>query len=462
MPRSTYADVQLDVDAGGALPALDPITPDTDDDQPFRILVIGDFGARAEARPMEIDRDNFEDVLEDMDVRASIAGLDLRFLSMADFHPDELRHRVPAGVMKGPSRPAARREESPAESGVEAALGGSLLDAALDATEARSTGAPPPVSADPFTRYLKSIVDPHLTAPEAKADFSDAIQVMRALLHHPRFQEIESAWRALHRLVFGLETGPGFSIHVLQLSKADLAADLGEADDLRKTALYRVLTGHKWAVVAANYEISAAMEDLNLIARSGMVAKQARAVLLAGASPALVGCQSLTENPYPDEWNGETEREGWDLIRSLPEARNVGLVMPRFLLRTPYGKEGETCDEFPFEEMNGTPRHEDFLWGNGAFAAAYLLGAAYSAMGWRMRPGAVSAMEDLPLPVYRDEAGQSQLKPAAEVFLGDQAVEVIQESGLMPLVCMPDSGAVRIAGFRSIASPASALEGPWT
>lgn len=461
MPRSSYADVHLDVDAGGAIPALDPIDLELDSDTPFRILVIGDFGARAPLKPIEIDRDNFDDVLEALDVRASIAGLDLRFLSMSDFHPDALRLRLPAAPARpAETKPAVKPAPKPAESGVEAALGGSILDAALEATEARASGAEPPVSNDPFAKYVRSLVEPHLVRHQAQADNSGAIANMRALLHHPRFQQIESAWRALHRLVFDLDTGPGFTIHVLHLSKAELLANLGDAEDLRRTDLFRILTERRWAVVAGNYEFSASMEDLNLIGRAGMVAKQARVAFLAGAAPELLGCHSLSESPYPEDWNGEMERQGWDLIRSLPEARHVGLIVPRFLLRMPYGKEGEICDEFPFEEFDGAPRHEDYLWGNGAFAAAYLLGMAYSAMGWQMRPGAVLSMEGLPVHVYRED-GEARMKPCAEVYLCERAVEAIHDRGLMALLSSPHSDRVRLTGFRSIASPAAPLEGPW-
>lgn len=459
MPRSSYADVQLEIDPGSALPALDPIDLEVDSDTPFRILVVGDFGASAAHSPIEVDRDNFDDVLESLNVTANVAGLPLRFLSMSDFHPDALHVHLPAAVAPI-VKPVAREAEipDPPTGGLEAALGGSLLDSAVDATESRTNGSAAPPS-DPFTEYVRSLVQPHLTQPAVVPGLPDP-NALRAVLHHPRLQQLESIWRSVHRLVHDLETGSDLQVHILHLPKVDLNADLGDAEDLRKTVLFRLLTSRRWSVIAADYYFSAEMEDLNLLGRIGMVAKQAKTAFVAGASPELMGCHSLTESPDPEDWNGEVARQGWELIRSLPEARYAGLIVPRFLVRMPYGKEGASCDEFEFEEFDHSPRHQDYLWGNGAFVAAYLLGATFSAVGWNMRPGMTLSMEGLPVHVYH-EGGESAVKPCAEVFLSERAVEAMEERGLMVLTGAPGSGEVRLSGFRSIASPAAPLQGPW-
>src|SRR4051812_7740203 len=45
---------------------------------------------------------------------------------------------------------------------------------------------------------------------------------MNAILHAPEFQELESAWRGLHYLVFNSETDATLKIRVMNVSKGEL------------------------------------------------------------------------------------------------------------------------------------------------------------------------------------------------------------------------------------------------
>ena len=97
-------------------------------------------------------------------------------------------------------------------------------------------------------------------------------------------------------------------------------------------------------------------------------------------------------------------RRAWEALRKLPEASYLGLALPRFLLRLPYGADTDPTERFAFEEMDARPEHDHYLWGNPALACAYLLAQAFSQDGWDLRPGVVQEIESLPLHVYR-EAG---------------------------------------------------------
>jgi type VI secretion system ImpB/VipA family protein len=73
---------------------------------PFRIAILGDFSGQArrensrtrpaKLRPILIDRDNFDEVLQKLGVEAHLQlgtsgqRLILRFQSLEDFHPDQI------------------------------------------------------------------------------------------------------------------------------------------------------------------------------------------------------------------------------------------------------------------------------------------------------------------------------------------------------------------------------------
>jgi type VI secretion system protein ImpC len=129
-------------------------------------------------------------------------------------------------------------------------------------------------------------------------------------------------------------------------------------------------------------------------------------------------------------------------------------------LRLPYGKKTSPLEEFDFEEFAGTPVHEDYLWGNPAFAVALLLGQSFGEAGWEMRPGTAAEIDRLPLHVYQN-GGESVPKPCAEVMLTEEAVERMVEEGLIPLVSFKGRDVVRVARFQSIAEPLRGLAGRW-
>jgi type VI secretion system protein ImpC len=216
-------------------------------------------------------------------------------------------------------------------------------------------------------------------------------------------------------------------------------------------------------VLAGNYVFDNSAGSAALLGRLAKLAKAAGAPFLAGASPRILGCASLAESPDPRAWrpsDDEETRGWWEAVRRLPDARWLGLALPRFLLRLPYGRQTSETEAFDFEEMPGTPRHEAYLWGNAVFACVYLLGQAFSEYGWEFRPGAVRDVDGLPAHVY-GENGETNLKPCAEVLLTEAAAEAILERGLMPLISIKGTDRVQLGRFQSIAEPLAPLAGRW-
>jgi len=293
---------------------------------------------------------------------------------------------------------------------------------------------------------------------------------MRTILHHRDFQALEAGWRALHLLVQRLETGTELQLYLLDVSRDELGADLERARDLSATGTYQVLVertvgtpgGRPWAVLVGNYTFDRTVRDVAFLSRMAKIARAARAPFLAASSPHVLGCRSLAETPDPANWQPPSagEAELWNALRELAEASYLGLALPRFLLRLPYGKATEPLEEFPFEELPDGSPHEDSLWGNPAFACACLLGWAFTAHGWELRPGVFQEIDGLPLHVYQ-EHGESRAKPCAEALLTFRAAEIILDTGLMPLLSIRGRDAVRLGRFQSLRSPAARLEGRW-
>jgi type VI secretion system protein ImpC len=512
MPRPfDFGEIHLGVSASHE---TSPAVPDPE--TPFRVALLGDFSGRINrglcetgtalaSRPaILIDRDDFDEVLAKFGAAIELPiGIDgipqtLRFSELDDFHPDRIFER--AGIFQRIRKIRARLQDTVTFG--EAAQDLGLRPGNQDSTKSREPGPPvhpdtPSPSLLASSNLLDDTIDqtearsvagrPHHRAPDELGEFvpradprqSEVISVidraisaqMRALLHIPAFQALEAAWRAVFFLVRGIETSPQLKLYLIDVSKAELAADLGSVQDLHSTGIYKLLFAktigvsgtEPWAAVVGNYTFGPGNEDAELLGRIVRIASAADAPFIAAGSPQLLGCASFSALPDIEDLPLTSVANGapaWVALRRLREASYAGLAVPRFLLRLPYGRKTRPAESFDFEEMNQAPDHEDFLWANPAFACALLLARSFSDDGWGMRPGTHTEVDGLPLYVYEQD-GESQLIPCGEVLLTEKSAERILESGLMPLVSLKGQDSVRLVGFQSIADPLRPLAGRW-
>jgi len=518
--RHSFGEVHLDVDTGRERAQVRP-EPET----PFRIAILGDFSGRANRglsergdalanrRPRMIDRDNFDSVLAKMAPQLELMPggedalrISLKFTDLDDFHPDRLFEQVqifqklretrqklndPATfakmasemglVGKQPSAPIA--PQAPAQqissADIQRVVSGSLLEEMVEATEGRAAEEVPSKRADEWTTLVHEIVAPHVVA---KADPRQAELValidkatsaqMAALLHASDFQALEAAWRAVFFLVRNIETDSQLKLFLIDVSKEELTEDLLASGDLSSTGIYKLLVektvgtpgAEPWAAIAGNFTFGPTLEDAELLARIAKVAASAGAPFVAGASPRLLGCDSVLDLPDPRRWKVQMSAAAaasWQALRSSAEARFAGLAIPRFLLRLPYGKDTEPTELFQFEEVADPSAHGNYLWGNAAFACALLLAESFAQQGWELRPGTISEIGGLPVYVYTVE-GEPATLPCAEVLLTQTAAEEMMERGFMPLASLKDQPTVLLVRFQSISDPLSSLAGRWS
>jgi type VI secretion system protein ImpC len=494
MPRSAeYARVEIEA---GVEPEPFPLP---DSDTPFRILLMGDFSGRASRgicdpslrgrRPVFVDRDNFDSVMEKLGVELPC----VRFAELDGFHPDRLYRELPvfhslrdlrerledratfqaaAAEMRALGAVERAAPAAPAPAPDLARLSpDQIFSRMLD--EAAPEEAPAPRAPDPFDLLLREIAAPHLEPkpdprqPELLAQVDETVSAqMRAILHHPEFQALEAAWRALFFLVRRMETDTGLKLYILDVSKAELEP-LAAATSLAETPLYGLVVeqsvgtpgAEPWAALAGDFTFG--VEDAPLVRALGRMARAAGAPFLAAAGPRVLGCPGVAASPDPRAWlPGPQSAAVWDALRRTPEAEWVGLALPRFLLRLPYGAATDSTETFEFEEMPAAPAHEDYLWGNPVFACLELIGRGFSHYAWEFRPDAFHDVEGLPAHIYK-ENGEPVLKPCAEALLTDKAAQAIADKGLMAWLSMKGGDRIRLVRFQSIADPATALPGRW-
>ncbi|MBI2685066.1 MAG: type VI secretion system contractile sheath large subunit [Acidobacteria bacterium] len=498
MPKPSHAGVVLDVEPGKR--RIDA-TPEPD--SPFQVLIMGDFSGRASRgvvepikgrRPVFVDCDEIDNLPAQLksSLRLPLAGdhgaeLNLTFSVLDDFHADHIYEkcdlfpalRAMRRRLENPESLKATTDEilgglireTPREAKASSTIiTGSILDQiAEEASDpAPKKGARP---RDPLLAYVQDLVAPHLVPGQdpkqkellAQLDEETGRQ-MRTILHNPLFQSLEAAWRGLEHVIRNVESDTQLKIYILDVSKAELLADVAAASDLRQTGLFHILAaappnGEPWSLLGFDCFFRPWIDDIELLARVAMLADLSGAPLLAGADSSLLGVKDPQKLQDNDEW--EIENPIWDEMRTLPEARRIGLTMPRVLLRQPYGKESSPVEKFKFEEMPEGSTHAHYLWGNGMYPCIALICQSFSEEKWDMRPGQFQDIRRLPVHTWK-EYGNPELKPCAEVLLTLKAAETMISLGLMPMLSMKGSDHVRVGIFQSIAKPSTPLEGRWS
>lgn len=473
----------------------DEMPPET----PFRLLLSGNLGGDrpnpkplAGRKPIEIDRDNFDEVLAktapSVTIRNHASGNDLTiaFRELDDFEPDRLFERLPVfdelrTLSSQLAKPATFAQaaakiqawanipiSTPAPSAAPQTQVSAqdILDQVLEGNR-KQTNPELPGSND-WQRFLTSIVGPQLvekTDPR-QADYERVVEEaigaqMRAILHHPNFQALEAAWRSVFFLVKRLPTDETLKLFVLDATLDEWRADLEQADISDSVFVREVIdraVERPWAAFVSLEPFGQRVADLEVLAAMVVLAARSRTAVLAGARSSLVGCTSFATDPDPRDWKVQPAlAAAWQLIRDLPASRFLGMAAPRFLLRLPYGKKATRTEAFAFEEM---PTHEHYLWGSGAVACALLLAEGFVASGWNLNPDDVRQIAGLPVHVYDDD-GEQTMKPCAEVHLRETAAEALTENGLMVLASIDERDGVRLLRFQSAAAGTERLSGRW-
>ncbi|MFA7624421.1 MAG: type VI secretion system contractile sheath large subunit, partial [Pusillimonas sp.] len=231
----------------------------------------------------------------------------------------------------------------------------------------------------------------------------------------------------------------------------DLLSDFEDSPEVTKSGLYKncytaefgQFGGQPFGAIVANYEFGPGSSDVKLLQYCASVASMSHAPFIAAAGaqffgldsfaklPDLKDLSSIFEMPQYTKWNGFRESE---------DARNVGLVLPHFLLRTPYGNDTTPSKKFNYEEDVSAGNHA-FLWGNAAFAFASRLTASFADYRWCANiigPQGGGTVGDLPIYNYQ-AMGEIQTKIPTEVLISERREFELAEQGFIGLAMRKNS-----------------------
>ncbi len=289
------------------------------------------------------------------------------------------------------------------------------------------------------------------------------------ILHHEDFQALESAWRGLHYMVNNTETDETLKIRVLNISKKELGRTLkkfrGTAWDQSPVFKkiyeeeYGQFGGEPFGLLVGDYAFDHSPMDTQLLADIAQVAAAAHAPFLAAAAPTVMQMDSWNELSNPRDLTKifqTPEYAAWRSLRESEDARYIGLTMPRFLARLPYGAKTEPVEEFAFEEDTGAPESGSYTWANSCYAMATNITRAFKLYGWTTSIRGVEsggAVEGLPTHTFPTDDGGVAMQCPTEIAISDRREAELAKSGFMPLIHKKNSDFAAFIGAQSLQKP---------
>ncbi|MBL8760292.1 MAG: type VI secretion system contractile sheath large subunit [Phycisphaerae bacterium] len=290
------------------------------------------------------------------------------------------------------------------------------------------------------------------------------------IIHHADFQQLESAWRGLHHLVNNTETDETLKIRVMNISKKDLSKTLGKFKGTAwdQSPIFKRLYedefgtpgGQPYGCLVGDYYFDHTPPDVELLSGIAQVASASHAPFMAAAAPSIMNMESWNELSNPRDLTKifqSAEYAPWRSFRESDDARYVGLGMPRFLSRLPYGSKTNPVSEFAFEEDTAGSDSNKYTWSNAAYAMAVNINRSFKAYGWCARIRGVESggmVEGLPCHTFPTDDGGVDMKCPTEIAITDRREAELAKNGFMPLSHWKNTDYAVFVGAQSAHKPA--------
>lgn len=285
------------------------------------------------------------------------------------------------------------------------------------------------------------------------------------IMHHSDFQKLESAWRSLKYLIDNVDFRENIRVHMVNATKDDLITDFEDSPELVKSGLYRTVYseeygtfgGKPYGLMISTWDMGPGPQDMQLMQNIAAISAMAHCPFFTNTAPQFFGetdfltlpkmkdLQSLFEGPQYARWHAFRESE---------DSRYVGLCMPRFLLRLPYGQDTIPVKSFNFNEES-IGDHDAYLWGPSSIALATRVADSFAKYRWCpniIGPAAGGAVENLPLHQY-EAMGEIQTKIPTEVQLTERREYELSEQGFIGLTFRKESNNAAFFSANSAQKP---------
>ncbi len=290
---------------------------------------------------------------------------------------------------------------------------------------------------------------------------------LNEVMHHPDFQKLEASWRGLHYLVYNTESGQNLKLRLLNISKSDLRKDLEKAVDFDQSQLFKkvyeeefgTFGGAPFGLLVGDYDFGRIAQDVSMLEKLAAVGAAAHAPFIAAASSKLFDMDDFTDISAPRDLSKifeSSEMYKWRSFRESEDSRYVALVLPRVLMRLPYGSDSIAVEEFDFNEDVKGKDNSKYLWGNPAYILANTITSAFAKYQWCAAIRGVEGgglVKGLPVHTFKTDDGDTAAKCPTEIAITDRRERELNDLGFITLVHCKGSDYAAFFGGQTLNKP---------
>ena len=228
------------------------------------------------------------------------------------------------------------------------------------------------------------------------ADIDEQINdLLHEIVTHSAFQDLKSTWFGLRYLADEIST-TSVSVRLLDISYTELLKDFDFSIEFDQSHLFEkiysqefgVAGGTPYGVVLCDHKVDLnSQADLNTyvsyLQSLSQIGSAAFCPFLLGAPPEIMDLedyQALSERINLDTTYRQLKFLTWNRFRSHPDARFIGMVLPRVLVDTPanqYSNNG-----FMVSEALATRDARSVTWMSPVYSMGKTLAHCFEATGW--------------------------------------------------------------------------------
>ncbi len=289
------------------------------------------------------------------------------------------------------------------------------------------------------------------------------------ILHHEEFQKLEGSWRGMHHLVYNTEVDEMLKIKVMNITKKEVGKNLRKFKGIAwdQSPLFKKVYEHEFGqfggepfgCIMGDYHFDHSPMDVEFLNGMAKISAAAHVPFIAAASPTLMNMDSWQELADPRDLTKifqTPEYASWRSLRESEDSRYLGLTMPRFLSRLPYGAKTDPVEEFDFEENVEDADHKKYTWSNSAYAMAVNINQSFKLYGWCSRIRGIEsggAVDNLPTHTFPTDDGGVDMKCPTEIAISDRREAELAKNGFMPLLHKKNSDFAAFIGAQSLQKP---------
>ena len=298
---------------------------------------------------------------------------------------------------------------------------------------------------------------------------------INAVIHSPRYQQLEASWRGLWYLVHQHADTKHVKIKLLSITWQEVTRDLGKSIEFDQSQLFKKIYSDEFGMpggepigaIIGDYEICHRpsahhpYDDLATLAGLAQIAAAAFAPFITGASSELFGLDTFDELATPQNFErifSQEEYIKWRAIRDQNDSRFVGLTLPHILMREPYQTLLSPLGGFLYKE--DTSRPDQYLWGNSAYAFGGILIREFAATGWFGHIKGVprghlggGLVNDLTTQYFNTDAKGIAHKISTDVLITDKVERQLSSLGFIPLCQCYDTELAAFYSNQSVQKP---------